>query len=348
MKQFHCILYCVLLGALLFPFSVVAQEVQLTSDGFNHYNPQWSPDSNWIAYHKLIANNTRQVFKVSSNGGAEKQLTNDLFNHYDPQWSPNGNWIAYHKLLTSSYMQIYKVSSSGGVEDQLTSDSYDHEFPQWSPNGAWIVYQKAAASNIYQIYKVPSSGGSEEALTSDSRHHERPQWSPNGAWIVYQKMDAAGRYQIYKVPSNGGIEIPLTSDNYNHEYPQWSPDGSEITYQKMDGTNYQIYKVSSAGICETMVSSSPDLYLKIRPSVCTANTVKIEYAVTRNEMISLRIFDITGSVVTDLVNGKARPGIYRITWNGTNLNGDRVTGGCYFVKLKTESISITEKIVVVD
>jgi len=149
-----------------------AQEIALTSDGYNHEFPQWSPNRSWVVYMKKAASGDRwQIYKVSSSGGTEICLTSDGYDHWYPQWSPDGNWIAYTKWDSTGCRQIYKVSSSGGAEICLTSDGYDHEYPQWSPDGNWIVYEKGDVTGYAQIYKVPSEVGIEEK--KDRRHETR-------------------------------------------------------------------------------------------------------------------------------------------------------------------------------
>jgi Tol biopolymer transport system component len=137
-------------------------EIPLTSDSYDHEEPEWSPDGNWIVYTKWDVTEFAQIYKVSSSGGTEAALTSDSFTHYGPQWSFDGNWVVYNKWDAAGYGQIYRVSSSGGAEIPLTSDNYHRYYPQWSPDGDWIVYRKDDATGYHQIYKISSGTGIEE------------------------------------------------------------------------------------------------------------------------------------------------------------------------------------------
>ncbi len=108
------ILFAVMLG---FSLPLWAQEIPLTSDSYDHYEPEWSLDGNWIAYERLDATGYYQIYKIPSAGGAETPLTSDGYYHYYPQWSPDGNWIVYQKNDATGYSQIYKVSSGIGIEE---------------------------------------------------------------------------------------------------------------------------------------------------------------------------------------------------------------------------------------
>ena len=94
-----------------------AQEIPLTSDGYNHRFPQWSPNGNWVVYFRYDATGYNQIYKVPSGGGIEMALTSDSYGHVAPQWSPDGNWLVYYKNDATGYEQIYKVSSGAGIEE---------------------------------------------------------------------------------------------------------------------------------------------------------------------------------------------------------------------------------------
>jgi len=101
------ILFAVMLG---FSLPLWAQEIPLTSDSYDHYEPEWSLDGNWIAYERFDATGYYQIYKIPSAGGAETPLTSDDYNHYYAQWSPDGNWVVYQKNDATGYSQIYKIS----------------------------------------------------------------------------------------------------------------------------------------------------------------------------------------------------------------------------------------------
>lgn len=65
----------------------------------------------------------------------------------------------------------------------------------------------------------------------------------------------------------------------------------------------------------------------------------------REEMFSLKVYDILGKEIETLLNESAlggQPGIYEVTFDGSNL-----PGGIYFYTLKTEGYSDTKKMILV-
>jgi thiol-disulfide isomerase/thioredoxin len=59
--------------------------------------------------------------------------------------------------------------------------------------------------------------------------------------------------------------------------------------------------------------------------------------------VNLEIFDITGALVTSLVNRNFEPGSHAVVWDGTDLNGDPVSSGVYFYRMRDSSGSDMKK-----
>jgi len=70
----------------------------------------------------------------------------------------------------------------------------------------------------------------------------------------------------------------------------------------------------------------------------------IRYSLSAKEKTSLLIYDISGRLVTTLMNGSINPGIYSINWNGRNGRNQQVATGVYFYQLKTKDYTKTNKI----
>jgi len=69
----------------------------------------------------------------------------------------------------------------------------------------------------------------------------------------------------------------------------------------------------------------------------------IRYAVPSETSVKVQIFDVTGKLVTTLVDGKQQPGIHQIEWTGKDSNGSRVATGVYFYKMTAGSFVQTKK-----
>lgn len=61
-------------------------------------------------------------------------------------------------------------------------------------------------------------------------------------------------------------------------------------------------------------------------------TTKIEYSITETSVVKLKIYDILGNEISNLVNKTQTPGNYRYTFDGSNL-----TSGTYLIQLQAGS-----------
>jgi hypothetical protein len=74
-------------------------------------------------------------------------------------------------------------------------------------------------------------------------------------------------------------------------------------------------------------------------------TVGIKYGVPRTSKVSLKIYNALGQVVKTLADGKLKPGIYKVAWNGTDNHNRKVSAGIYFYRLSTDEFTSTKKMV---
>ncbi len=74
---------------------------------------------------------------------------------------------------------------------------------------------------------------------------------------------------------------------------------------------------------------------------------KINFAVTKTENVSIKIYDMTGREVITLINQKLNPGKYSTDWQGINSGGVKVASGVYFYRMITPSFVDVKKMVLV-
>ena len=64
-------------------------------------------------------------------------------------------------------------------------------------------------------------------------------------------------------------------------------------------------------------------------------------------MVSLKIYDIAGKLVKELLNRNVVAGNWTIKWDGTNQDGEKVRSGHYFVRLESGKFTRCEKVIVI-
>jgi len=71
----------------------------------------------------------------------------------------------------------------------------------------------------------------------------------------------------------------------------------------------------------------------------------IRYSVTSSAIAHIAIYDITGKIITTLINKEQPTGWYEIQWNGTNQNGKDVPGGVYLSRAAVGKEIKTSKLI---
>lgn len=61
--------------------------------------------------------------------------------------------------------------------------------------------------------------------------------------------------------------------------------------------------------------------------------------------VSLRIYDMTGKLVRELINENRGPGSYRVVWDGLSQSGSRLASGLYLYQLRAGSFSTARKLI---
>jgi hypothetical protein len=73
----------------------------------------------------------------------------------------------------------------------------------------------------------------------------------------------------------------------------------------------------------------------------------ITFTLPKSTDLSLRIYNVRGDFVTELINGKKSSGAHSYKWGGTNQSGQRVGSGVYIYHLKSLEFNSRGKMILV-
>ncbi|MGH7452381.1 MAG: T9SS type A sorting domain-containing protein, partial [bacterium] len=79
-------------------------------------------------------------------------------------------------------------------------------------------------------------------------------------------------------------------------------------------------------------------------SPSTATTIRYELPFSGNAPVSLRIFNLLGQSVRELVNATQSAGQYEVRWDGRLENGEIAPAGIYFYQLRAGQQTLTRKL----
>ncbi|MBU8923278.1 MAG: S8 family serine peptidase [Bacteroidales bacterium] len=92
----------------------------------------------------------------------------------------------------------------------------------------------------------------------------------------------------------------------------------------------------------------PDNHFLTSPMPNPFNPTTIfEFGLKEPEIVSLKIYDVSGKVIKTIHNNEwLREGVYPTSWDGSNSNGVKVSSGIYFLKyIAGSSFSVTKKMI---
>ena len=74
-------------------------------------------------------------------------------------------------------------------------------------------------------------------------------------------------------------------------------------------------------------------------------TTTIRYTIPKESKVRIEIYDITGRLVTTLVNNEMSSGTYSVTWDGRNSSGRSVVSGIYLYRIQAGDFVSVKKMV---
>jgi len=71
----------------------------------------------------------------------------------------------------------------------------------------------------------------------------------------------------------------------------------------------------------------------------------IEFGLPKEGEVSLKIFNIRGQLVRTILDEYREAGYHRLQWDGTNGQGEKISSGVYFYRLKFDGMTATRKMI---
>ena len=97
--------------------------------------------------------------------------------------------------------------------------------------------------------------------------------------------------------------------------------------------------VDKADVVPTAYSLSQNYPNPFNPST------SIEFSLKDAGHATLSIYDISGRLVSTLVDGNMGNGSHKVVWNGMDNSGVQVSAGLYIYSLQTADMTMTKKMV---
>ena len=198
---------------------------QITRGNNNDVDPSWSPDGEWIAFHRDCA-----LWLVRPDGSDAHEAyggTDDLCVG-STVWSPNSQWIAFVDWDTPDDIQEIWIVGKDGSDPYLVysfEQEVDWQHVAWDPNGsrlACIYGGEGWAEGI----SFDLGGGDRQSIPED---HWPWHWLPSHwpQWYEGELLFGSGTtveasWELIVIPPGGAIGIGLVAD-YSGPISDWGP-----------------------------------------------------------------------------------------------------------------------------
>jgi hypothetical protein len=259
--------------------------------------------------------------------------------------------VRYYDTTAWGNMLADFVEKGGGVVVMPFSDYADNppcmpggrwksRYMLWEPNSGW--FGPAVLGTVYApghpvMYGVGQVGTSRirsAALTPKASAYVTriADWdSGNLECVAYDSMD---RHVVY-LGFFPGTPFQMTGDSL---FGQWIAHINNALEWSVEGSGSP-----PTGINESWTIGPPDLArpeLRATPNP-SAGSATIAYSLPRAGNMSLKLYDVTGQLVTTLGSGYHRAGA-----SSLRLSPSSLSSGIYLLRLATENTTLTRKLVV--
>jgi hypothetical protein len=251
-------------------------------------------------------------------------------------WVCASGWISFWQLGGPA---TFPDTSNSGIPDadgprRMVAGLWDYLEPGTigAPGDVYYYYDEPNHRFIIEFFKVEHyPGGDEETfefIMYDPAYHSTP---TGDGEIIIQYLTAPKQEDITIGIENGTEDVGIQY-YFNGEY---YPFAGEITDSfAIKYTTFSPFSSDDGGAqASTSLSGSlptETLLHRICPNPFSQRTT-ISYGVVRATNIGLSVYDVTGRLVRNLVNGRCESGNYTMTWDGCDDIGRKVPAGVYFV-----------------
>jgi len=326
-----------------------SEQIRLTNNSGNDYNPTFSPDSSKIAFDSSYNSSPHNVdiYVMNADGTNRTKLTNNTVNDYHPSFSPDASKIVFYSNRSGSD-EIYVMNADGSNQTRLTNNSVDDRNPVFSPDGSKIVYT-SPSNNKLEIFVMNADGSNQKQLTNNPGANQEPSFSPDGSKIAFNSMLVNGNMDIYVMNADGSNQTRITNSSGQDLSPSFNLDGSKIAFMSdRDSTNlYEIYVMNADGTNQKRLTDNTAFDAVPSWGKYITSTYSISGVVTAGNTlfglqgITISVGEAVPSVVTDvtgkftisgLPNGTytvtpSHPGsAFAPTSQTVAINGSNVTG----------------------
>jgi len=256
-------------------------------------------------------------------------------------WSPNingGNPVVIADRSNIPLLQTDTAFNNNLVDIQVGMTAVSHPSLGWSADG----------SKLYCVYSVTQRDTVNYGLTFNFNDIALSYSTNGGAtWIgPLAVTKTAQEDEIYPSIAPSGNTGNFVNIVYN--WSQFPGSCSFSDNAPIGGPTYMVYKkidittLPPIGIKEVKTQVATEFKLGQNYPNPFNPTTNIEFSVQKNNLVTLKVYDITGKLVLTLVNQNLSAGTYNV-----DFDASRLSSGVYFYTMQAGNFSSTKKMILI-
>ncbi len=262
--------------------------------------------------------NTKKVYKIDLNGNVLRQFSNPASTY------PCGlAWLESSRLLYLS--------------DRLNNSTNSY------------IYKSDTVGNWNLRIDIPLKAvNATRCLALEPNNPDISLLLIYTAFNSNNTLDSVGLYELDR--EYGDVIQRILFPGWNVRGVEYDPRDGNYWVTIAEGPDRSIVKIAGfygviPGVKEQRLINAHPFFLAPAIPNPFANQVKFSYSIPSKMKVKLALYDVTGRLVTTLVNGVETPGVKTIIWDGKTDNGSLISNGVYFCYLETEAGSLVRKVV---
>jgi hypothetical protein len=246
-----------------------------------------------------------------------------------------------------SFEEIWQWYSDHGTLEYLTSNVHDVNHDGYNE----IVVGGSRKVSVFEVeaVRVDRPNGGEVYASGDTHYIRWQTFTPPrcDSLSVWFSSDRGRNYALVAQGLALGVEsIPwqvpgVLSDSCLAKVVAYGPG---TTFDESDSC----FRIVAAGATEGPAEQVPAVTKLVGAFPNPArDQASIRFQLNSAGRVGLRVRDVSGRVVADLVDGNCKPGFYEVTWDATDNRHRLLPKGVYFAELAAPNYSERRKVVLV-
>jgi len=325
--------------------------------------------SNHVAKYNPVINNYELIYhhRPTPNfftfGFAIGDFDNDGKNNFSTG-SIDGNYFFYeyvsgNNIQVEYQMQLETVNAFLSVMSEDMNGNGKNEI--------WVGSDFASSQygGVTRVFVLESAGN--ESYETVYQIDIRGLFSGIYGRIRYVDVDGDGIKEIFlnngtlvfcfKYSPQRNFYLDFIIDTYDYSSDEY--DGTDVADLDSDGiTEFIMQKHSNPGYNYASIFLKRNLISDVEgednvlpeefnlyqnyPNPFNPQTT-IRFSLPQEAKVSIKVYNMLGKEITQLINETRRSGEYEITWNGRDLKGNQMSSGAYFITLTADGFSKTIK-----